>query len=167
MNLDSIDIVFRSILLINIFYLIQMLLKDYIKPILITAHETEQRSKQNLYEKIEFLQKNITQKEFEFVETTKTLLELEKKIATWHQIIEKEYINQQRMQQLLIEKYTIALEEQQKLHTHNKEQKILLQTCSIDALETIQKENPELLDLYTKKQLHLLAADEEIGRAHV
>ncbi len=160
MNLDSIDIIFRSIILINIFYLMRMLIKEYLKPVLIDAEETEKRNLQTLHAKIELLQKNITHKEFEYVETTKTLIELEKKIETWHTAVEKKSLKQQHMQTLLLERYTHAATEQQILHVQNKEKKELLQTCSIDALDDIQNNNPKLFDLYTKKQLKLFASDQ-------
>ena len=160
MNLDSIDIIFRSILLINIFYLIRMLIKEYIKPVLVNAEKTDTRNLQILHEKIELLQKNIAHKEFEFIETTKTLLELEKKITSWHAEVEKRLLKQQHMQTLLLERYTDAATKQQILHVQNKEKKELLQSCSIDALDDIQINNPELFDLYTKKQLKLFASDE-------
>ncbi len=160
MNLDSIDIIFRSILLINILYLMRMVIIEYVRPILINAEETEKRNIQLLHEKIELLQKNIRLKEFEFIETTKTLLELEKKITAWHAEIKKRSLEQEHIDTILVEKYTHTAAEQQKLHAEQKEQKELLQTCSIDALDTIQKNNPELFDLYTKKQLKLFASDQ-------
>jgi hypothetical protein len=160
MNLDSIDIIFRSILLINIFYLVRMLITEYLKPVLVSAAETETKKIQMLHEKKELLRKNISHKEFEFIETTKTLAVLEKKITNWQAEVEKRLLKQQHMQTLFLARCSDAAAKQQVLHMQNKEKKELLQTCSHLALDEIQKNNPELFDAYTKKQIKLFAADE-------
>ncbi|MBL4587937.1 hypothetical protein JKY79_01190 [Candidatus Babeliales bacterium] len=81
---------------------------------------------------------------------------LKKKIEYWHNDIEERFVIEEKNRADLHQKHIINISEQMQSHVVQKKQMSLIVESSIDAIEQIKQNNPELFKEYTRKQIQRL-----------
>ena len=79
-------------------------------------------------------------------------------VDRWHEKTIKNQEKKRENQKVLLNTFNQKLQLQLNNHAENKNQINALKTCSLNALEQSQKEDPELYHLYTQKALALFLA---------
>jgi hypothetical protein len=155
MPIDFLDFMFEAIIFILIIHQSRYYLSTYLFPMIKDDYEMTCKEKERLSFAIERIKKSIVSKEVLLIQQTEHLSVLEKMVDRWHEKRIKNQEKQRANKKSLLSSFNEKIQVQLSNHTENKKQIHALKTCSLHALEQIQKETPYVYAQYTKKALSL------------
>ena len=156
MNLDVINILFKMTLFGGILYQMRSFFMQYGYQALKEAHDTDVDLKKKKNDSIIQLRHNISSENENLINIIQMLKILKKKIEYWHNDIEERFVIEEKNRADLHQKHIINISEQMQSHVVQKKQMSLIVESSIDAIEQIKQNNPELFKEYTRKQIQRL-----------